>query len=194
MFASNDATHVEYVALMNRSRSIERTGQLAWVICAATATVLMSWAIQSASPGLMIPAVFAVAIGFYVSLHGRQQANLIAGYVEEFIESRSNGGPQWHTRLGHLQVVPVVHPVNDWLLAGLSNLATLTTVVLAWLFANGAERGELMAGLVTACSVAFALHSIVETVRLQQTNYASVWRQVGNGPREVRRASGDGSI
>jgi hypothetical protein len=177
---------------MNRSRSIERTGQLAWVICVATATVLLSWAIGSASPGLMLPAVFAVAIGFYASLHGRQQTRLVAGYVEEFIEGRADG-PHWYTRLGHLQVVPTVSPNNDWLLTGLSNLVMLATVVLSWLYAEGAERGELMAGLVTASCVAFAVHSITETVRMRQTDYAALWRQVSSGPREVRRQSGAGA-
>jgi hypothetical protein len=159
---------------------------VAWVGSNVAATVLMTWAIGARSPGHLLPAVFALAVGFHASMQGRRQTRLIAGYVEEFLEGRGHG-PQWHTRLGRLQVVPTVASSDDWIIAGLANLGVLATIVLAWLYAGGAQRGELMASLLTAGGVAFALHSVTETARLQQTDFAAAWRRTGAGPAEVGR-------
>jgi hypothetical protein len=134
----------------------------------------------------LVPVVLAVACGFYAMIRGRQQVRLIAGYVEEFFESDTDG-PQWFTRLGRLQVVPGFNPSSDWLTTCLACAVAVIAVALAWMFAAPAPRGELMAGIVTGVAVAFVFHSVSETARLRQTNYAALWRQVTMGPTEVKR-------
>lgn len=134
----------------------------------------------------MLPVIFSVAYGFYTMSRGRQQVRLIAGYIKEFFESRG-AGPQWFTRLGHLEVVPGFNPSSDWLATALANSVNLTAIVFAWLFAVGTPRGELMAGIVTGVGLAFMFHSVSETARLHQTNPAAFWRQVNAGPSEETR-------
>lgn len=184
MATSDEIGHLEYVALMSRCRDAVRTSQICWIMAGMTAAVLLSWGIRAEDPGLMLPVVVAVAIGFYTVIRGRQQMRLIGGYVKEFFEAKG-AGPQWFTRLGHLQVVPGFNPSSDWLVTGLANAVILVAVVFAWIFAPPAPRGELMAGIVTGFSLVFAFHSISETSRLRQTNFAAFWRQVNTGPREV---------
>ena len=183
-FDEND--RMEYSALMNRGRDAERTTQVCWVASGIGAAVLLSWGIAAKSPGLMLPVVFAVAYGFYTMIHGRQQVRLIAGYVKEFFEVPGSG-PQWFTRLGHLEVVPGFNPSSDWLATCLGNAVVLVAVVFAWLNASVTPRGELLAGIVTGCAVAFAFHSVSETSRLRQTNPAAFWRQVSMGPVEEKK-------
>ncbi|HET7904080.1 MAG TPA: hypothetical protein VFM17_05925 [Candidatus Eisenbacteria bacterium] len=193
MAGYGDWDQMEYRALMGRGSDAERTSMICWVAAGLTAAVLLSWGVAARSSGLMLPVVFAVAFGFYAMIHGRQQVRLIAGYVREFFEA-SERGPQWFTRLGHLEVVPGFNVASDWTAATLANCAVAAAVVLAWVFAPGAPKGDLMAGLTTGCGVAFAFHSISETARLRQTNPAAFWRQVGRnaseerpGPRAVAR-------
>jgi hypothetical protein len=181
MFASNDAAHVEYDALMSRSRSLERIGYLSWTVAMCTAAMLLAWAMGSSSPGPLVAAVIAAAVGFYPLLHARQQLRIIGCYVEEFVERA--GGPQWHTRLGHLQAMPAVNPPNDWIFTAASNLVVIAAITFAWVFAGPAHHGELIAGLVTAFGVPFALHSVMETSRVERTDYAAVWRKVTAGAR-----------
>jgi hypothetical protein len=188
MASLDENDRMEYVALMNRGRDAERTSQICWTASAVAAAVLLSWGIASRSPGLMIPVVFAAAFGFYSMVHGRQQVRLIAGYVKEFFEA-PGAGPQWFTRLGHLEVIPGFTQSNDWLNACLANAVVVVSVVFAWLFAAGGAHGELMAGLVTGLGVAFAFHSVSETARLRQSNPAAFWRQVMAGPVEEKRQS-----
>lgn len=193
MAGYGDWEQLEYRALMSRGSDAERNAMVCWVASGLTAAVLLSWGVAAKSAGLMLPVVFAVAFGFYAMIHGRQQVRLIAGYVREFFEGGKEG-PQWFTRLGHLEVVPGFNVASDWTAATLANCAVAAAVVLAWVFASGAPKGELMAGLVTGCGVAFSFHSITETARLRQTNPAAFWRQVGRvgieerqGPRAVAR-------
>jgi hypothetical protein len=185
MLASNDSRQEEYVALMSRARSVEHVSHVGWVVAAVAATVLMSWAIGARSAGLMVPVVFAVALGFHSLVRGSEQERLIAGYVEEFLENR-DGGPEWFSRLGQLRVVPGFSLANAWIVAGLASAVVAVAIILSWVFAGASERGQLMAGIVTGCGLAFALYAVVETSRLRQTDFAAFWRQVGGGPREVR--------
>jgi hypothetical protein len=185
MAANNDWDQLEYRALMRRGSDAERNAMICWVASGLTAAVLLSWGVAARNPSLMLPVVFAVAFGFYAMIHGRQQVRLIAGYVREFFEG-TNQGPQWFTRLGHLEVVPGFNVASDWTAATLANSTVVAAVVLAWIFAAGAPRGDLMAGLTTACGVAFSFHSISETARLRQTNPAAFWRQVGRNIAEER--------
>lgn len=186
MAMNGDWESSEYMALMMRGRDAERTSLMCWTASGLVAAVLLSWGIAAHNSSLMLPVVFAAAFGYYATIHARQQVRLIAGYVKEFVESQPQG-PQWFTRLGHLEVVPGFNPSSDWTSTVLVNCAVAVAVVCAWLFASTSARGDLMAGIVTGCGVAFSFHSISETARLRQTNPAGFWRQVSAGPVEERR-------
>ncbi len=186
MVSHAEDRQMEYAALMDRGRDAERTGQLCWVAAGVAAAVLLSWGIGARNPGLMIPVVLAVALGFYAALRGRQQARLIAGYVEEFLEGEG-GEPRWFTRSRQIQALPGMGPAGDWLNACLANAVIVVAVAFAWIFAAPAARGELMAGIVTGCAVGFAFHSISETSRLTRTDDAALWRQVSGRLREEKR-------
>jgi len=188
MASFDENQRIEYAALMNRGRDAERTSHLCWIASGIAATVLLSWGIDAKSPGMMIPVVLAIAYGYYTMVHGRQQTRLVAGYIKEFVER--DGGSQWFTRLGHLEIVPNFNPsMSDWLSTALANAVVVIAVVLAWLFAGSASRGELFAGIVTGCAVAFAIHSVSETGRIRQSDPAAFWRQVSMGPTEEKRPS-----
>jgi len=186
MFANNDSNAMEYATLMERSRTIERTGTTTWAIATTAATCLLAWAVAADSPGRMLAAVFAAAAGFYPLVHMRQQVRLMAGYMKEFIEGRGSS-PQWHTRLGHLEVLPTVNPSNDWVMTALSNAISIAAVCFSWVFAGSVEHGGVIAGFTTACGTVFTIHSISETSRVAQTDFAAVWRKVGTGPHETER-------
>ncbi len=177
---------MEYVALMRRGQDAERMAHLSWVAGALTAAVTMSWAIAAKSSGLMIPVVFAIAIGFYGMLRGRQQVRAIAGYVEEFSEGAS--GPRWFTRVHRIQRQPGYPSVGDWLTVCLANAGVVLSLVFAWMFADGVPRGDLMAGIVTGGGVLFGFHSISETIRMGQTDWTSMWRQVSADLKDASRA------
>ena len=180
-FEEND--RMEYTSLMRRGQDAERTAFACWTAGALSAAALLAWAIVARSPGLMIPVVFAIAIGFHGMLRGRQQVRLIGSYVEEFCESPD--GPQWFTRLHRLQNLHGYHSAGDWLTVCLANGAVLLAVVLAWIYSAGTPRGELMASIATGCGVILGFHSISETLRLGQTDGPALWRQVSGEPREV---------
>ncbi len=185
MAAYNEWDQLEYRALMGRGSDAERTAMICWVASGLTAAVLLSWGVAARSATLMLPVVFAIAFGFYAMIHSRQQVRLIAGYVRQFFES-SEPGPQWFTRLSHLEVVPGFNVASDWTATTLANSAVAAAVILAWIFASGVPKGELMAGLTTGCGVAFSFHSISETARLRQANPAAFWRQIGRNNAEER--------
>jgi hypothetical protein len=177
--------NMEYLALTRRGQDAERVALLSWTAGTLTAAVMMSWAIAAKSSGLMIPVVFAIAIGFYGMLRGRQQVRAIAGYIEEFFEHQ--GGPQWFTRVHQLQHQSAYRTVGDWATVCLANAGVVLSLILAWLYAGGETRGDLMAGVVTAAAVLFGFHSISETVRMGQTTWTALWRQVNNESKDAAR-------
>ncbi len=174
--------NLEYVALMKRGQDAERVAHLGWVAGALTAAVTMSWAIAARNSGLMLPVVFALAIGFYAMLRGRQQVRAIGGYVETFCEGA--GEARWFGRVHRLQSQPAWPAAGDWLTVCLANGGVVVALVLSWLWAEGTPRGELMAGIVTGVAVLFGFHSISETVRMSQTDWAALWRQSDAGLRD----------
>jgi hypothetical protein len=176
---------MEYTALMKRGNDAERAAQFCWTAGGLSAAVMLSWAIAAKSPGLMIPVVFAIAIGFYGMLRGRQQVRWIGSYVEEFLEGQK--GPQWFTRIHRLQRQPGYRPTGDWLTVCLANAGVILTLMLAWMYSGVAARGDLMAGIATGCGVIFGFHSVSETVRMGQTDFAAMWRQVSGELREAPR-------
>jgi len=174
----DENARMEYTALMSRGRDAERTAQMCWTAGGISSAVLLSWAIAAKSPGLMIPVVVANAVGFYATLRSRQQVRLIAGYVREFYESR--GGLQWFSRIHRLHDLPSFTPVGDWLVVSLTNAILLVAVMLAWVYAPAAARGDLMAGIVTGVAVAFGFHSVSETLRVTKADTTKMWRQVSD--------------
>jgi hypothetical protein len=186
MVGQDNHETMEYTTLMRRAQDAERMAHLSWVAGGLTAAVTMSWAIAARNSGLMIPVVFAIAIGFYGMLRGRQQVRAIAGYVEEFSEGGS--GPRWFTRVHRLQRQPGFPTVGDWLTACLANAGVVLALVFAWVYAAGAPRGDLMAGIVTGGGVLFGFHSISETMRLVQTDWTTMWRQVNADMKDASRA------
>jgi hypothetical protein len=190
MATLDDNERMEYEALMRRGQDAERGAHLCWIAGGLTAAVMLSWAIAAKNPGLMIPVVFSIAVGFYGMLRGRQQVRAITSYVEEFCEDQK--GPQWFTRLHRLQNQPGFRVAGDWLTVTLANAGVLLALMFAWMYAGPAPRGDLMAGIVTACGVLFGFHSITETIRLQQIDWTGMWRQVSEmkeSPKAARAAS-----
>jgi len=186
MAGYGDWENSEYQALMTRGRDAERMSMICWTAAGLVSAILLSWGIEAKNGSLMLPVIFAAAFGYYATIHSRQQTRLIAGYIKEFYETNSNG-PQWFTRLGHLEVVPGFNPSGDWVSTVLVNATVALAIVFSWLYAPTSARGDLMAGIVTGCGVAFSFHSISETSRLRQTNPGAFWRQVHAGPVEEKR-------
>jgi hypothetical protein len=176
---------MEYDALMKRGQDAERGAQLFWTAGALSAAVMLSWAIAAKSPGLMIPVVFAIAVGFYGMLRARQQVQWIASYIEEFFEGQK--GMQWFTRVHRLQSQPGYRATGDWLVVCVANAGVVLALMLAWMYSDAAARGDLMAGIATGCGVLFSFHSVSETVRMGQTDYRAMWRQVSGQLKEAPR-------
>ena len=185
MASMNENERTEYAALMMRGRDAERTSHFCWIASGIAATMLLSWAMAAKNPALMIPVILCVAYGYYTMTHGRQQARLIAGYVKEFFECDT--GPQWFTRLGHLEIVPGFSAsTTDWLSTMLSNAVVVAAVIFSWMYSAAMPKGELYAMIATGCGVMFLFHSMSETMRMRQSDAATFWHQVGMGPVEER--------
>jgi hypothetical protein len=185
MLNSNESGAMEYAALTERSRTIERTAIMTWTIATTAAAVLLAMAIADNSPGRMLAVVFAAAVGLYPMLHARHQIRLMAGYMEEFCEGRMASN-QWHSRLAQLRMVPGVQPADDWVITMLSSLVVVAAVVFSWQFASAAKYGAAISGFVTACGASFVFHCITETSRIAQMDFTAAWRKAG--PREAERA------
>ncbi len=177
---------VEYASLTSWARDAERTAQQCWVATMIAAATLLAWAMVSQNPALLLPVVVAVATGYYATIRGRQQVRLIATYIEEFVE-RQDAEPRWFTQLARLRTMPGLSPLGDWIVVCLANGVLLLAIVFAWLYAAGAPRGELMAGIVTGGGIFFAFHSISEAARFPRADVAALWRETGAGSRGERR-------
>jgi len=184
MTGTEDLRGQEYAALMDRARDLERTAQWTWTGAAVACTVLLSSAISARSAGMMLPVVVCAAFGYYANLRARRRAKLVEGYVQEFHET-DRSGAQWHTRLAQLGALPTTPDMNDWSPLALSNLLSLTAIVLAWVFAEASSRGELMGGFTTMAGVAFSVHSVLESMRSAQLANAASWGQLSTPLREV---------
>jgi hypothetical protein len=186
MASMNENERMEYSVLMSRGRDAERTSRFCWMAAGIAATMFLSWGMAAKNPALMLPVIFAMAFGFYTMVHSRHQTRLIGGYLKEFCEC--DGGPQWFTRLGHLEIVPGFSASSsDWLSTMLANAVVVAAVAFAWMYSSPMPKGELFAGIVTGCGIAFMFHSFTETTKLRQSDAAGFWRQIGMGPTEERR-------
>lgn len=184
MTGTDDLRGQEYAALMDRARDLERTGQWTWTGAAIASAVLLSNAIGTRSAGQMLAVIVCVAFGYYANLRARRQLKLVESYVQEFYET-DRSGAQWHTRLAQLDALPGAPDRTDWGPLALSNLATLTAIVLAWVLAESSSRGEVMGGFTTMAGIAFSVHSILESMRNVQLANATSWSQLGAPLREV---------
>lgn len=176
----------EYTALMTQVRDAERTSWFCWTGAGLMSAVLLSNAINSHSPGLLLPVQACAALGFYASVQARQQVRQIEGYIRDTYEKTSE--TQWCTRRTQLA------DSNSWQTLALANALTVVSVVFSWVFANGAAHGELLAGLTTMAGVGFSVHSIVEHMRSETERQSASWSaaKTPNNLREVtpsRRAS-----
>jgi len=180
MTTREDRERMEYSALTNRATQAERLSQIGWIASGLAAAALIGWGVIGRSSGLMLPAVLMVAWG----IRAREEAGLIAAYLEEFHEV-SGSGLQWFTQLGRLQSI-TGRPPADWVAVALANLTAALAIVFAWIFSSAGSRGELLAGLVTGCGLAFAFYSISETARVQRADRGAQWRQTRKDLEEVR--------
>jgi len=184
MTGTEDLRGQEYASLMDRARDLERTAQWTWTGAAIASAVLLSSAIGTRSAGQMLAVVACTALGYYANLRARRRARLVEGYVQEFHETDRTGA-QWHTRLAQLDALPGAQDRSDWGPLALSNLLSLTAIVLAWVFADASSRGELMGGFTTMAGIAFSVHSILESMHSAQIATATTWAQFGAPLREV---------
>jgi hypothetical protein len=184
MTGIDDLRGQEYAALMSQASDLGRTSQLCWTVGAVGAAVLLSLAISARQPGLLLPVEFSMAFGFYATIRARRQCRLIEAYLREFHEVGQDGA-QWYTRLARLQALPAYQDHADWLPLALANAVMLVSLVFGWVYANGPAHGELMAGFVTMAGVGFAVHSIVESIHLDQARDTATWSETDSGLREV---------
>jgi hypothetical protein len=187
MTGTDDLREREYVALMDRARDLERTAQWTWTGAAIASAVLLSTAIGTRSAGQFLAVVVCAAFGYYAHLRARRRAQLVEGYVQEFHETDRTGA-QWHTRLAQLGSLPGAPDTTDWAPLALSNLLSLTAIVLAWVFAEASSRGELMGGFTTMAGIGFSVHSILETTRHAQLSGGASWEKLGRPLSEVSRS------
>ena len=184
MTGTDSIREAEYRALMDLQREHERTAQWTWNLAILTATALLAIAIPARHPGMLMPVEICVALGFHATVQGRRRTRLIAGYVREFFEKERDGG-QWFTRFAALRALPGGPGRTDWVPLAVSNALMIMAVGFAWGYAGVAAHGELLAGLVTTLGLGFAVHSLVETLRLEPPATAASWSQLGTNLREV---------
>ena len=182
---TEDLRGQEYAALMERARDLERTAQWTWTGAAIASAILLSNAIGTRSAGQLLAVVVCAAFGYYANLYARRRARLVEGYVREFHET-DRSGAQWHTRLEQLGRLPGAPDTTDWTPLALSNLVSLGAIVLAWVFAEASSRGELMGTFTTMAGIAFAVHSIYESMRNASLAEATSWQKLSTPLREVR--------
>ena len=185
MLGNSSIRELEYTALTSRTRDIARSSSQSWTATTIASATLLAWAISTQSPGLLLPAVLCAACGYYVTLHSRRETMLLEGYIQETYESESSS--QWHTKRAQVQALPGSDVgLESAVPLALAQLVALLSVVLAWVFVKSAPHGELLAGLTTACGVAFGLHSVTEHLRYGQVTSSAYWSHVSGGPREVK--------
>ncbi len=185
MTGTDSIRSAEYAALMQHARELDRTAQWSWVAAAVAATVLFSNALAARNPGLMLPVEFCIAIGFYASVRGRRHTRLVESYLHATYENASDGA-QWFTRRAQVLAQPGTPAGAEWLPLLVANVTTLAAVVFGWVFADNVAHGELMAGFVTTTGIAFSVHSIVETMRLEAERALSAASGMNTGIHEVK--------
>lgn len=180
MIGTDEIRGHEYTALMHQVRDAERTSWFCWTGAGIMSAVLLSNAIASHSPGLLLPAQACTALGFYAAVQGRQTARRIESYVRDTYEK--NGEMQWCTRRTQM------NDGSEWQTLALANAMSVVAVVFGWVFAAGAAHGELLAGLTTMAGVGFSVHSIVEHMRSETERQAASWT-ANSGPKGLHEVT-----
>lgn len=185
----DERSRIEYAALLHQARDAERIMVLSWLAPGVMATTLLAWGIGNHSPGFMVSVVLTAAAGFLAMSHWRERAALIAGYLEIYHESESDN-PSYFNRLGRLKATLGHSSGREWHVTTYFNAISAVATVFAWVSSSSGNRGEMWAGFVTACALAFASYSFSETARAQNTDPAAQWRRADSGLREVKRRIG----
>lgn len=186
MSTNDEKSRIEYGALLGQAQDAERLVYLSWILPGLAASALLAWGIGSHQPGFMVSVVLTAAVGFLGVSRWREQAAAIAGYLETYHESEGEN-PSYFNRLGRLKATLGNTASRDWHVTTFFNVIAVTAAVVAWMSSSSADHGELWAGVVTGCALAFASFSVSETVRAQQTDPAAQWRRADGGLREVTR-------
>jgi hypothetical protein len=184
MTGTEDLRGQEYTALMEQVRDLGRMAHWTWTGSAIACAVLLSSAIGSRSAGLMFPVVLCAAFGYYGQLASRRRARLVEGFLREFHET-DRSGAQWFSRLTQLAALSGPQAPALGMTFVLANLLAVTSIVLAWVFAEGSFRGELMGGFTTVAGIAFSAHSVLERMRDAQPREAEAWSRLTTPLREV---------
>jgi hypothetical protein len=183
-----DKAQLEYTALMNEARDAERMASVSWLSAGIAAAALLAWGFGSRQPGFMLPVVAIAAAGFLAMMRWRERLALVTGYIETYHES-DDVSPCFHTRLGRFHATNGTGPSRDWHATTFFNVLVVSAAVFAWMASKNAEHGELWAGIVTGCGLAFASYSLSETARAQNLDAAQLWRRAEGRLSEVRRSA-----
>jgi hypothetical protein len=194
MTGMEDVRGQEYTALMDQVRDLGRMAHWTWTGGAIASAVLLASAIGSRSAGLTLPVVMCVALGYYGHLAARRRSQLVEGFIREFHET-DRSGAQWFTRLAQLSALPAMRAPTLGMPFVVANLLTITSIVLAWVFAESSFRGGPMGGFTTMAGIAFSAHTVLERMRDAQAHDAGTWARLTTPLREVtgterRAASG----
>ena len=184
MNGTEDVRAQEYIALMELAGDLGRMAHWTWTGGAIASAVLLASAIGSRSAGLTLPVVVCVALGYYGHLAARRRAQLVEGFVREFHET-DRSGAQWFTRLAQLSALPAMQGPTLGMPLVVANLLTITSIVLAWIFADSSFRGGLMGGFTTMAGIAFSAHTVLERMRDAQAHDAEAWTRLTTPLREV---------
>jgi len=183
-----DKAHLEYAALMNEARDAERMAFVSWLAAGIAAATLLAWGIGARHPGFMLPVVAIAAAGFLAMMRWRERLALVTGYIETYHES-DDISPCFHTRLGRLRATNGAGSSREWHATTFFNVLAVAAAVYAWMASKNAEHGELWAGIVTGCALAFASYSLSETARAQNQDAAQPWRRAEGRLSEVKRTA-----
>jgi hypothetical protein len=186
MATMEEKTRLEYAALMGKAQDAERMAFSSWMATGIAAMVLLAWGMGSRQPGSMVPVVMVAAAGFLAMIRSREQASSIAGYIEAHYESEDEN-PSYYTLLGRMRGTVGHGNSRDWHATAFFNAIGVVAAVFAWMWASNGDRGELWAGVVTGCMLAFGSYSLSETGRMQQADPAADWRRAEGGLHEVKR-------
>ena len=183
-----DKAHLEYSALMDQARDAERMAFVSWLSAGIASAALLAWGIGSRQPGFMLPVVAIAAAGFLAMMRWRERLGLVTGYIETYHES-DDISPSFHTRLGRFNATNGTGHARDWHATTFFNVVVVAAAVFAWMASKNAEHGELWAGIVTGCALAFASYSVSETSRAQNLDTAQLWRRAEGRLSEVKRSA-----
>jgi hypothetical protein len=186
MSMMDEKARLEYAALMSQVRDAERMTFSSWLAAGIASAALLAWGTSAHSPGFMVPVVLVAAAGYLAMARARERAMMLAGYLEAHHESESEQAA-YFTRAARLQATSGGGNPRDWHATTYFNVIAVAAAVFAWMSSESANHGELWAGVVTGCALAFASYSVSETARMQHVDAAAMWRRADGRLEEVSR-------